>query len=134
MEPDLQRWRDTRLQRSFPLKEVFCLIVSDSKAILLSCFALLAGIAQAVPPPVARLRSSGVPLVTFDPYVSVRSFADPLTDDSTRDWAGAPNNLEGLVRIDGKQAGFQARSVVGGIYIKMLSDSAMWKKWSCRAK
>jgi hypothetical protein len=31
---------------------------------------------------------------------------------------------------DAKQVAFQARSVVGGVFVKMLSDPAMWKKWS----
>jgi hypothetical protein len=39
----------------------------------------------------------------------------PLTD-----WYGT---------VDGKKVGFQARSVVGGVFIKMLADPGMQKKW-----
>lgn len=35
--------------------------------------------------------------------------------------------------LGGKQRGCQARSVVGGVYLKMLEEAALWKKWSSRA-
>jgi hypothetical protein len=68
--------------------------------------ALLAAVTHAATPvaPQAEpaLRPPAVPLVTVDPYFSIWSFNDRLTDADTRHWTGRQHTILSLVRIDGK--------------------------------
>ena len=68
-------------------------------AILLanSCFTL-APAQQSAP----ALRAPATPLVAHDPYFSIWSNTDRLTGGPTRHWTGARQELNGIIRIDGK--------------------------------
>lgn len=53
-----------------------------------------------------KLRPPATPLITVDPYFSVWSFSDKLTDSTTVHWTGSPNTIEGSVTVDGEEFRF----------------------------
>jgi hypothetical protein len=65
-------------------------------------FLLLLSFGIAITAEAQKLRPPAVPLVACDPYFSIWSAADKLTDADTTHWTGKPQRLTSLVRIDGK--------------------------------
>eukprot|EP01097_Dermamoeba_algensis_P005626 TRINITY_DN3572_c0_g1_i1.p1 TRINITY_DN3572_c0_g1~~TRINITY_DN3572_c0_g1_i1.p1 ORF type:complete len:730 (+),score=190.06 TRINITY_DN3572_c0_g1_i1:105-2294(+) len=58
-------------------------------------------------------RPPAVPLIVFDPYISIWSFQSTLTEDFTRHWSGTTKALVGILRIDGIAYRFMGPSSVG---------------------
>lgn len=49
-----------------------------------------------------KLRAPAYPLITIDPFFSVWSQSNKLTDEDTVHWTGRPNVISGVATIDGK--------------------------------
>jgi hypothetical protein len=68
---------------------------------LCQCVVVVSLFPSAVASAQTHERAPAVPLVTHDPYFSIWSLTDNLTDDDTKHWTGTEQALRSVIRVDG---------------------------------
>ncbi len=79
----------------------------------------------AFPQDLPPFRPPAVPLIAHDPYFSVWSAADHLTDAGTVHWTGKPNSLTFAARIDGKVYNLTGANGRGGRGLAFLDQTRL---------
>ncbi|MBE8713945.1 glutaminase family protein [Sphingobacterium hungaricum] len=73
-----------------------------------------------------ELRSPAVPLVTSDPYFSIWSPYNELTEGATEHWTGTKHPLFGAIRVDGKSYRFLGKNEPNLATVIPMSDAEKW--------
>ena len=76
-----------------------------------------------------KLRPPSVPLITVDPYFSVWSPSDRLTDTDTVHWTGKSNTIRGVVTVDGAEFRFIGSGNLPSLEQTELSVNALSTKY-----
>jgi Domain of unknown function (DUF4965)/Domain of unknown function (DUF5127)/Domain of unknown function (DUF1793)/Domain of unknown function (DUF4964) len=76
-------------------------LLRHSGCLVVFCFCVSVAFGQVRPP--------ATPLITHDPYFSIWSTTDNLTDSNTSHWTGAPQPISGIARIDGNAYRFMGK-------------------------
>ena len=100
-------------------------------ALILCAASTLTGVAQTPdlfnPYKTTDLRLPSVPLITSDPYFSIWSPFDRLTDGSPRHWTDEEKPLEGIVRVDGKNYRFMGVKNTVFETVVPMADECAWE-------
>jgi hypothetical protein len=75
-----------------------------------SVFALCGLLGMSLGSAQSQERPPATPLITHDPYFSIWSMTDRLTDSDTSHWTGSAQPIAGIARIDGKAYRFMGAS------------------------
>ena len=99
----------------------FCIIGAMATAVMAQSAKLF------IPYKSTNLRLPSVPLIVSDPYFSVWSPYDQLTDGTTRHWTNDEKPMEGLLRVDGKTYRWMGADRVLLKSIVPMADEEAWE-------